>query len=154
MTWLFRTLRRSEQGQAVVELALALPVLLLILLGILDFGRALNTDNTANHLANLGARFAAAGSYPGQEGQTLCQYIDSTAAPSNLKNKLGVVVTEASTQVGSPVEVHVTNSYHWLAFIQDAIKTSTGTTSIVGEATMRLENTANGNLTCSITTPS
>jgi hypothetical protein len=148
---LLRTLRKSEDGQAVAELALVLPLLLLILLAILDFGQALNTKNTANHLANLGARFAAVGTFPAEKGN-LCEYINSTA-PSNLQNKLGVVVSEANPPtVGSPVKVTVTNNYHWLKFINGTIGGITSTT-VSGEATMRLENTANGSMECVIKTP-
>jgi Flp pilus assembly protein TadG len=147
---LLRTLRKSEDGQAVAELALVLPVLLLILLGILDFGQALNTKNTANHLANLGARFAAVGAIP--SGSSICDYITSTAAPSNLQKKLGVVVTEPSETVGSQITVRVTNNYHWLKFINSTIGGITST-AVAGEATMRLENTANGSMKCEIPTP-
>jgi Flp pilus assembly protein TadG len=146
-----RTFRTSEDGQATVELALILPVVLLILLGILDFGRALNTENTTNHLANLGARFAAVGTVP--SGKSLCEYINSSAAPSNLKEKLGVEISEPSVAAGAPVTVRVTNNYHWLKFIQGAIGRATAT-AVVGSATMRLENTANGSMACSIPAPS
>jgi Flp pilus assembly protein TadG len=145
-----RTLCMSEDGQAVAELALVLPLLLLILLGILDFGQALNTKNTTNHLANLGARFAAVGTIP--SGSSLCDYITSTAAPSNLQKKLGVLVTEPSATVGSQVTVQVTNNYHWLKFIQGPIGNSASTT-VSGAATMRLESTSNGSMACSIPAP-
>jgi Flp pilus assembly protein TadG len=148
---LSRTLRQSEDGQALVELALVLPVVLLILFGILDFGRALNTKNTTNHLANLGARLAAVGTIP--SGSSICDYISSSAAPSNLQKKLGVRVTEETPPtVGSPVTVKVTNNYHWLKFIEGTIKV-TVPTPVAGEATMRLENTANGSMKCEIPAP-
>lgn len=144
---LLGTFRRSEDGQAMVELALVLPVLLVILFAIFDFGQALNTQNTSNHLANLGARFAAVGTNPGSG--TLCEYINSTAAPSNLQKKVGVEVTEPTVAVGSPVTVKVTDNYHWLKFIQGEVGLGASTT-VAGEATMRLENTANGSMACSI----
>jgi TadE-like protein len=145
--------RKSEQGQAVVELALILPVVLLLLLGIVDYSQALNTDNTANHLANLGARFAAVGTIP--SGKSLCEYIDSKEgpAPSSLQQQLGVVVKEPMVAVGQPVEVVVTHNYHWLKFIEGVV-THVASTSIVGSATMRVENTANGSMACSIPAPS
>jgi Flp pilus assembly protein TadG len=146
-----RTFRDSEDGQALVELALVLPVVLLILFGILDFGRALNTKNTTNHLANLGARYAAVGNVP--SGTSLCEYISSTAAPSNLQKKIGVVVTEPAVTVGSQVTVKVTYNYHWLRFIEGMIGIKP-TSPVVGEATMRLENTASGNMTCETAAPS
>jgi Flp pilus assembly protein TadG len=148
---LVHAFRQSESGQALVELALVLPVVLLILLGIIDFGQAFNTENTTNHLANVGARFAAVGTIP--SGVSLCAYIDSTAAPSNLQNKLGVAVTEPSVTVGEQVTVQVTDNYHWLKYIQGAVGTA-ASTAVVGTATMRLENISNGSMACSIPAPS
>jgi Flp pilus assembly protein TadG len=64
--WRARTMRflAREDGQAVVELALVLPILLVVLLGIFDFGRAVNYWNDENHLAEVGARYAAVGVLP------------------------------------------------------------------------------------------
>jgi Flp pilus assembly protein TadG len=59
-----RCLGRAEDGQAMVELALALPILLIVIFGIVDFGRAINYWNDENSLANVGARIAAVGSIP------------------------------------------------------------------------------------------
>jgi Flp pilus assembly protein TadG len=49
---------RSERGQALVEFALVIPVLLLIFMGILDFGRAIYAYNTLSNAAREGARVA------------------------------------------------------------------------------------------------
>ncbi len=47
---------RTEDGQAVVELAFVLPIVLLILFAIVDFGLALNQQNSDTDIANLAAR--------------------------------------------------------------------------------------------------
>lgn len=49
---------RSESGQAAVEAALVLPVLLLLLLGILEFGQAWNAKQVVTDAAREGARLA------------------------------------------------------------------------------------------------
>jgi hypothetical protein len=46
------------RGQAMVELALVLPVLLLIMMGIFDFGRAVFAYNSLSNAAREGARIA------------------------------------------------------------------------------------------------
>lgn len=51
----------SERGVAAVEFALVLPLLLLILFGIIDFGRALNAQITITQAAREGARLEAVG---------------------------------------------------------------------------------------------
>jgi Flp pilus assembly protein TadG len=58
---------RSERGTAMVELALVLPILLFLALGIVDFGRAINYWNDVNQIAADGARFAAVNNNPGTE---------------------------------------------------------------------------------------
>jgi Flp pilus assembly protein TadG len=50
---------RGERGTALVELALVLPLLLVVLLGMLDFGKAFNEWMRQTHLASEGARLAA-----------------------------------------------------------------------------------------------
>lgn len=46
----------SERGAAAVEFALVLPVLILLVLGIVDFGRAFNAQQTLTFAARTGAR--------------------------------------------------------------------------------------------------
>jgi Flp pilus assembly protein TadG len=57
--------RHTDRGSAAVELALVLPLLLLMLFGIIDFGRMLNTQITLTEAAREGARAAALGFDPG-----------------------------------------------------------------------------------------
>ena len=51
----------KSRGQAVIEFALVLPILLLVLLGITEFGRAFWTLNVLTQAAREGARVAALG---------------------------------------------------------------------------------------------
>jgi Flp pilus assembly protein TadG len=48
-----------DRGAAAVEFALLVPVLLLVLFGLIDFGRALNAQITLTQAAREGARLAA-----------------------------------------------------------------------------------------------
>lgn len=48
---------RRERGQSMVEFALVLPVVLLLIFGLLEFGRVINAEITAGHCANELARF-------------------------------------------------------------------------------------------------
>ena len=56
---------RDERGTSLTELALVMPVLLLILFGMIDFGKAINYWIDETHLANEGARLAVVNSNPG-----------------------------------------------------------------------------------------
>jgi len=52
-----RTRTKTERGQSMVEFALALPVVLLLIFGLLEFGRVINAEITAGHCANELARY-------------------------------------------------------------------------------------------------
>jgi len=58
-----RTARNAtrDRGAAAVEFALLLPMLLLLVFGIIDFGRALNAQITLTQAAREGARLDALG---------------------------------------------------------------------------------------------
>ena len=50
-----------DRGAAAVEFALLLPILLFLIFGIIDFGRALNAQVTLTQAAREGARLASLG---------------------------------------------------------------------------------------------
>lgn len=54
-----RTLLRNEDGAAVVEFALVLPIFFLIVFGIIDFGRAFYTVNNIISAVREGSRYGA-----------------------------------------------------------------------------------------------
>ena len=55
-----RVARHREEGQAIVELALIMPVFMLLLLGILEFGMAFDHLITISYASREGARTGAA----------------------------------------------------------------------------------------------
>jgi Flp pilus assembly protein TadG len=136
---------KSEQGVALVEFALVLPLLLLLLLGMLDFGRAFNYWIDGTHLANEGARWAVVNKNPGLG--TLQEYIQQQADTPELRDggtasvptPLEVCVTfpSGSANVGDPVHVTASFTFNWLPFIGDRIGVTS--TTVTGSATMRLE---------------
>lgn len=52
---------KSEKGQSLVEFALVIPILLMLLFGIVDFGRALHVYLTLDHAGRDAARTASIG---------------------------------------------------------------------------------------------
>jgi Flp pilus assembly protein TadG len=141
---------RDERGVAMTEFALILPLLMLLLIGMLDFGKAYNYWIDQTHLANEGARWAAVNKNPAGVTMTLQQYIASKANTPELRNggtgsiasPLGVCVSfpDGTSNVGSPVEVRVSTTYKWLPIIGEKI--SILQTTINGSATMRIEQKA------------
>ena len=51
--------RERSPGQAIVEMAIVLPVLLLLFVGVVDFGRVYYTTMTVAHAARAGAQYGA-----------------------------------------------------------------------------------------------
>ena len=92
----------GERGSAAVEFALLLPVLLLIVFGIIDFGRALNAQETLTQAAREGARLAAL-NQPDVTGRT-------QSAATGL-SPVGVTVTPCPVGAGPEVSATVKVSY-------------------------------------------
>ena len=141
-----RAMRLSnEKGTALVEFALILPVLMLALFGVLDFGKAFNYWNDQQHLAAEGARWAVVNSNPG--GGSLQQYIKQQADTAELRGRATVCISFPSNsdsgtsgQVGDPVSVTVKSDYNWIPFLSSGAGGGlTLPTTISGSATMRLE---------------
>ena len=77
----FDRLRHDESGVAITEFALVLPLLLLLLLGMIDFGKAINYWIDETHLANEGARWAAVNKNPGSGSGLTVRSTSPTTAP-------------------------------------------------------------------------
>jgi Flp pilus assembly protein TadG len=152
---------RSERGTAMVEMALVLPWLLLLILGMIDFGKAINYWIDQTHLANEGVRWATVNNNPGGS-TTLQDYIRSQAetveqrggqtgvkGTQQTAHSLGVSIcfykqsdgTSTSTPVvGDTVEVIVSYQYDWMPFLTSAQWGGLGpNTTITGKSAMRLE---------------
>ena len=56
---MLRSLIKNERGQNMIEMALVLPILLLLLFGIIEFGRIFYSFLSINNGARAGARYAA-----------------------------------------------------------------------------------------------
>src|SRR5438094_2766696 len=54
----------GERGAALIEFVLVLPLVLLILFGMIDFGKAFTYWNDETHLANEAARYAVVNKNP------------------------------------------------------------------------------------------
>ncbi|HEY7429747.1 MAG TPA: TadE/TadG family type IV pilus assembly protein [Streptosporangiaceae bacterium] len=92
----------ADRGAAAVEFALLFPVLLLIVFGIIDFGRALNAQITLTQAAREGARLAAVGQ-PNVASRT-------QAAATGL-SPVSVSVTGCPTGAGLGVDAVVRATY-------------------------------------------
>ncbi|MFC5265090.1 TadE/TadG family type IV pilus assembly protein [Kribbella qitaiheensis] len=91
----------ADRGATAVEFALLLPLLLLIVMGIIDFGRMLNAQETLTNAAREGARLVALGQ-PNVAGRT-------QAAATGL-SPVGVSI-QSACPVGAGVDGVVQTSF-------------------------------------------
>jgi Flp pilus assembly protein TadG len=123
---------REESGQAMVEFAIVVTVFLLLVVGILYFGRFLNYTIDQTHLANIAARYASVNEDPACTNNdptqtcsmSLAKYIQSQADGELLGGSSNVTVAQvciiqppgASQAQGSPVEAQVKSTFGAIPF--------------------------------------
>ena len=117
----------NNKGAALVELAIVLPLLLLIVFGIFEYGRAMYITNTLNNAAREGARRAAV--TPAHIN------IDAYVTSVIPFDKTGLTITTNPTapSAGASVKVTVTLPFQGLTGFVPV------PASLRGEATMRYE---------------
>ncbi len=96
---------RRERGASLVEMAFVAPLLLILLLGIIEFGAVFAQFNDVRHGAREGARFAAvnAGTATGIR-DLVCDSMDF----SNGIGAITVDITRAGSSLGSTASITVT----------------------------------------------
>ena len=164
---------RDERGVALVEFALVLPLVLVLLLGMIDVGKAVNYWNDETHLANEAARYAAVDNSPtknpdgtptarslsaailGQADTTELKNGGTTSIPSGqticiwFPNKHSPVQASDYT-AGQPVQVVVTTRYFWLGYLVG--KGLLPSSRLRATSTMRLEQSYTTGATAPYTT--
>ena len=123
----------AEDGQALVEFALVLPLLLLVLFGVVEFGLLFSTTLTLNEAARDGARYASVGASDAQ----ILQVVNQDCASLNTA-ALTVVTSPASASrlAGDPVSVTVE---YPVTLVPSLAGLPSGTILLKAEITMRME---------------
>ena len=153
---------QDDSGQALVELALVIPVLMFVIFGGIELTRGISYWLDSNHVANETARWAAVNrlpAYAGVAATTAPTEANFQAFAANELNQANVPGTSASqgtvrgfkvclpqgssSVVGDPVKVTVTLSWPLplITSLSRVLGFSAGTTSIPiqGSSEMRLE---------------
>jgi Flp pilus assembly protein TadG len=135
---------KSQRGQALVEFALILPLLLTLVLGIFDFGTAYNYQNDMSQLANEAARYAAVqgcnGCAPGNPNTEIPAIVKADADTGALRDPThGVTIclfwpAGSTGAKGDAVKVLVEKNYSWVPYLH------LSKTKITASATMRMES--------------
>ena len=104
---------RSEQAQSLVETALLLPVLLMILVGIVDIGRAYYSYIQLTNAAREGARYAV--SHP-TDNPGAKQAAVNAATSSGVPISLGDVTITGGTVSGDTKTVTIKINFQLVSF--------------------------------------
>jgi Flp pilus assembly protein TadG len=135
-----RSLPRENRGQALLEFALILPILLLLVLGIIEFGRAWNLAQLMSDTAREGARRAVVAD-PSITEDSVHNFIDQKLATAGVPigsatvsfSKTGADPTTGWHSAGQQT-VTVVVPYSFM-FFHDVF----GTIPLTSSFTMRME---------------
>ena len=102
---------QSESGASAVEFALLLPVLMVILFGIIEFGMALYRQSILTNASREGARLGIVQSVPAITNAQINAAIDNYLTPAGIPpgNVTRTIVAGGNT--GTPVQVTLTLPY-------------------------------------------
>jgi Flp pilus assembly protein TadG len=124
--------RKDIKGQSIIEFALLLPILLLVLFGITEFGRAIMVKNVLHTAAREGARLAAVSSV-GDSLDVKTRVVEVLDA-ARIKNYQIFVTTDVTAKT---VEVEVTTDFEVLS--KGILDPFMGTFTLRGKTVMRYE---------------
>jgi Flp pilus assembly protein TadG len=131
--------KKGERGQALTEFALIVPIFLLLVFAIVDFGMGFNAWMTVTNSAREGARLGAVGG----TSAAITQKVKDTS--SNLdQSKLTVTVTGAQGTPGNSVIVTADYKYNLITPLSGILSLVSGGTigpqlDFTSTADMRLE---------------
>ena len=106
--------RRSSasRGQSLVELALILPVFLLLVMGVIDFGRVFNSYEAIANAAREGARYCALNAHlGGSPGSATTSRVTGELNGTGISATVESPACDTSVTVGNPVTVVVDTTF-------------------------------------------
>jgi Flp pilus assembly protein TadG len=137
---------KSEKGAELVEFALTFPLLLLVMLGIIDFGLLLHRVQVLTNAAREGARIAVLPNYTSTHvSARVDQYLLAAGLPGSATT---TVLTTETPDIGGvcieviPVRVTYTHTYTFVGGIAGFFGSSLGTKTLNMTAKMRKEGGA------------
>jgi Flp pilus assembly protein TadG len=142
-------LRRDQRGTALIEMAFTLPLLLLISIGIIEFGRAFQTWQILTNAAREGARVAVLPGYSDAMVTSRVQLyiqagvLDPRVTPTVIIQRAVPVSYGTGTATGSKVTINYPYKFMVLNGVAKLVVSNTTLGSdftMAASATMRNEN--------------
>ncbi len=101
---------RAGRGQALVELALAIPILLLMVVGVMEFGRAWSMSQVVTDAARQGARMAALLNNSGAGQDSVRRVVRRALQAGNIAANDDMIAIDNGWKAGTNTPVGVTVS--------------------------------------------
>ncbi len=128
---------RGEEGQATVEFALVLPILILLVVGIFEFGRAWNAHQVITDAVREGARTAAVANQEVTR-DSITSIVENALLRASLDPKKARVQIDGFRETtGNPVSVAVQYPYRFkflkplMGWVGDQGQITLGATSVM-----------------------
>lgn len=134
-----RQLRNDKRGQAMVEFAIVLPLLLILLIGVFEFGRAWNVYHAVTDAARLGARSAVVAD-PVTTQDSVYAIIKRALRRASI-DTTGATITLTGWRSGSgtPATVNIQVPYQFV-FLKPFMHWSTSKANITLQSTFVMRN--------------
>lgn len=127
----------NQKGAVLVETAIILPLLLLVVFGIFEFGRAMYITNTLNNAARYGARLAVVSNKPLNVASLTTEIKNHTPLSAADLNLIDISIPNSSPSSGAAVTVTALLPFTPVIPFMDGFFPSDF--KLKGEATMRYE---------------
>ncbi len=130
--------RPAAAGSATIELALVLPLFLVLLFGIVEFGLILYAQGILTNASREGARYGVVYSTPRKSAAQIETWVRDYLRDAGFTESVTVAVTGAGGNLGDPLDVRVDYTYHFLLLPQ-FVASLGANLNLRAETVMRLE---------------
>lgn len=132
----------ARRGQAVVEFALVLPLVLILVIGVFEFARAWNIQQVLTDAAREGARVAVVGSGAGESKAVIESKVNTVinnALSVAAIDPADVVIEGAGEGRGNPVKVRIELPYRF-SFLGPLMGWTIGKSSLTLRTSITMRN--------------
>lgn len=134
-----KRLRQDTRGQAMVEFALVLPLLLILLIGVFEFGRAWNVYHAVTDAARLGARSAVVADPVTTQDSVYAIIRRALSRAAIDTNNATISMTGWRTGSGTPASINIQVPYQFV-FLKPFMHWSDNKASITLQSTFVMRN--------------
>ena len=131
--------RDDVRGQAMVEFALVLPLLLILLIGVFEFGRAWNVYHAVTDAARLGARSAVVADPVTTQASVYAIVRRALSRAAIDTNNATISMTGWRTGSGTPASINIQVPYQFV-FLKPFLHWSNNKASITLQSTFVMRN--------------